>query len=80
MNQIIKWKGHEIALGDNADYCYRSHINGMQCTEPYNWVLVTGFDLNEEDTFYDVWYYVEDTSIELDAIDFSDPWDVYMRS
>lgn len=79
MNIVIEWHGHKIALGDDADFQYRSHINGMQCTEPDNWVHVTGYDMNEEETYYDIWYYVEDTSIDLDQIDYSDPWNVMMR-
>lgn len=79
MNTILKWHGHEIALGDDAEFTYRSHINGMQCTEPENWIHVTGYDVNEEETYYDVWYYVSDTSISLDEVDYEDFWDISMR-
>ena len=78
MKTIIKWKNHEIALGDDAEYTYRSHINGMQCTEPNSWVLVTGYDVNEEETYYDVWYYVPDANTSLDEIDYENYWDIKM--
>ena len=63
-----------ITLIDNdADFKYRSHVNGNQLINPNNWVAcnATGSDGNE----YTAWYYV-DTDIELDEIDYSDPNDV----
>ena len=63
-----------ITLGNDADFEYRSHINGMQATEPNNWVAckATGSDGNE----YTAWYFVADTNVELDTIDYDDPDDV----
>ena len=63
-----------VTLIDNdADFKYRSHVNGNQLINPNNWVAcrATGSDGNE----YTAWYYV-DTDIELDEIDYSDPNDV----
>lgn len=64
-----------ITLIDNdADFKYRSHVNGNQLTHPDNWVAcrATGSDGNE----YTAWYYVADTDIELDEIDYRNPDDV----
>lgn len=71
----FNYNGHKITLNDSTDYAYRSHINGMQCTEPDNWVLAKGFD--ESGNVYNVWYYVEDPdSTDLDSIDYANPEDV----
>ena len=63
-----------ITLGDEADLSYRSHINGMQTTEPNNWMAckATGSDGKS----YTAWYYVEDTNMDLDNIDCDDPDDI----
>lgn len=64
-----------ITLGNEADFVYRSHINGMQASEPDNWVAckATGSDGKE----YTAWYYVTDPDeIELDEIDYENPDDI----
>lgn len=64
-----------ITLVDNsADFKYRSHINGMQATEPNNWVACNATGSDGKD--YTAWYYVADTDIELDEIDYSEPDDI----
>ena len=63
-----------ITLGE-ADFVYRSHINGMQALSPNNWVAcdATGSDGNH----YTVWYFVkEPNETELDEIDYEEPDDI----
>lgn len=52
---------------------YRSHINGMNCLSPNNWVSGTATD--EQENEYKLWYYVED-NFEFDEIDYDDPDDI----
>ena len=52
---------------EEADFEYRSHINGMQALSPNNWVAceATGSDGNH----YTAWYFVSDTTdISLEDI------------
>ena len=63
-----------ITLGDEADLSYRSHINGMQASEPDNWVACKATGSDDKD--YTAWYYVEDTNMELDNIDYDNPDDI----
>lgn len=61
-------------LDDNTiDMEYRSHINGMNCLSPNNWVSGTATD--EEGNEYKLWYYVED-DFEFDKIDYDNPDDI----
>lgn len=76
---MITYNGKTIILGEDAEYTHRSHINGMQCTEPDNWIHVTGADAEDENDIYDIWYYVEDVNTELEDINWNDPWDVTLR-
>lgn len=78
MNTTITWRNHTISLGDDVEYVYRSYIHGMQCTEPNNWIHVTGYDVNESETYYHVWYYVSDINTELDSIDYENYTDIEM--
>ncbi len=64
-----------ITLGaGEADYTYRSHINGMQVSEPNKWVSCAGTGGDGKN--YTAWYYVEDTNMELDNIDYDNPDDI----
>lgn len=66
----INYKGIEITLNDDAYYEYCSHINGIQCINPNNYVKCTGTSNSKN---YEVWYYIENTYIELDEIDYNNP-------
>ena len=60
---------------EEADFEYRSHINGMQALSPNNWVAceATGSDGNH----YTAWYFLSDTTdISLEDIDYANPNDI----
>lgn len=59
----------EIALGNNADFEYRSNA-----IDPDNWVACPSTGNDEK--VYTVWYYVEDTNAELDTIDYEAPYHI----
>lgn len=64
-----------ITLGaGEADYTYRSHINGMQASEPDNWVACKATGSDDKD--YTAWYYVEDTNVDLGDIEYEEPDDI----
>ena len=72
-NWTLKINGRTFTMENDADYEYRSHINGMQTTEPNNWVSCKGTD--ENGTEITAWYYVEDGT-ELDSINYDEPSDI----
>lgn len=63
---------------EEADFEYRSHINGMQALRPNNWVAceATGSDGNH----YKAWYFVPDEIAnslqDLEDIDYANPDDI----
>ena len=59
----------EIALGNNADFEYRSDV-----VQPNNWVKCPSLGNNGK--CYIVWYYVEDINTELDTIDYEAPYHI----
>ena len=68
-----------IKLDSSADFEYRSHINGMRCTCPDNWVSCGAIDSNGDR--YTCWYFVSDDDIssdswELSDIDYDNPDDI----
>lgn len=64
-----------ITLIDNdADFKYRSHVDGNQLIHPNNWVACGAIGSDGKE--YTAWYYVPDSDIELDEIDYSAPNDV----
>lgn len=73
MSKIIV--GEKIYYLDEStiDLEYRSHINGMTCLSPNNWVsgVAKDYDGNE----YKLWYRVED-EFEFDEIDYNNPDDI----
>ena len=73
MNITITINGLQLTLATDADYTYRSHINGMPCTEPDKWVSCNAVDSAENN--YVCWYYNPD-GLELDAIDYYSPDDI----
>lgn len=73
----ITYEGLNLTLVDDADYRYHSHINGLQVLDPNNWVHCTAKD--ESEFTYDVWYYIEDISAELEDTDWEHPSHVELR-
>ena len=78
-NNIITVNGKKYTLSNEADFVYRSHINGMSCLEPNNWVACDCTD--ENGTEYTAWYYVteeeaQEENWDLSWIDYGDPDDI----
>lgn len=71
----LKINNRTYTMDNNADFEYRSHINGMQATEPDNWVSCKGTDENGNDIT--AWYYVENPDeTPLEEIDYYKPSDI----
>lgn len=70
--------GTTIITDGDAEFEYRSHIKGFQCTVPNNWITLHGKD--KDGNFYTAWYYVEDEIEEgydmMHYIDFENPHDI----
>lgn len=69
----LKINGITYTMDNNADFEYRSHINGMQNLAPDNYVSCKGKDENGNDIT--AWYYVSDGTA-LDEIDYDNPADI----
>lgn len=64
-----------ITIIGEADFVYRSHINGMRTTAPNNWVACKATGSDGKD--YTAWYYVTDPDeTELDEIEYENPDDI----
>ena len=72
MNNITV-NGKTYTMTGDAEITYRSHINGMQCTCPDNWVSCPLVD--EDGNEYTAWYKI-DADTELDSIDYDAPSDI----
>lgn len=72
MNTITV-NGKSYTMTGDAEITYRSHINGMQCTCPDNWVSCPLED--EDGNEYTAWYRI-DEGTELDGIDYDEPEDI----
>ena len=73
MNTITV-SGKTYTMTGEAEITYRSHINGMQCTCPNNWVALPLVDADGNE--YTAWYYMTDTNAELNSIDYDSPSDL----
>lgn len=72
-NNIITVNGKKYTLSNEADFVYRSHINGMSCLEPNNWVACDCTD--ENGVPCTAWYYAKE-EWDLSWIDYNDPDDI----
>lgn len=64
-----------VTLDGDAEYTYRSHINGMQTIKPNNWVSCNAKGNDGEN--YTAWYFVSNPNeTELDEIDYENPDDI----
>jgi hypothetical protein len=70
----VTFEGKEYRLTSAAEFEYRSHANGWQLQHPDNYVSAHAVDA--EGNKYKVWWFVPDTSVELDSIDYSNVDDV----
>lgn len=71
----LKINGRTYTMENEADYEYRSHINGMQNLAPDNYVSCKGKDENGNEVT--AWYYVENPDeTPLEEIDYDNPADI----
>lgn len=67
--------GKSYTMQNEADYEYRSHIEGMAVNSPDNWVANHGVD--EDGSEIVAWYFVENPDeTALDEIVYDEPSDI----
>lgn len=69
----ITYDGKEYTLTSQAEFEYRSHKNGFMTQYPNNYLSAMA---TLEDKEYKVWWFIEDTTVELDSIDYDNVTDV----
>lgn len=55
-------------LTSQPEFEYRSHYNGFQITHPDNYLSAMAKDI--DGNTYKIWWFVEDTNVELDSINY----------
>lgn len=71
----LKIDGKSYTMNNEADYEYRSHIEGMAANSPDNWVSNHGTD--EDGNEIVAWYFIENSDeTALDEIDYENPDDI----
>lgn len=78
----VMFEGKEYALTSQAEFEYRSHINGMTALSPNNYMSAQAIDTDENT--YTVWWFIDDEHINdedmSDATDWMNPSDVVMNN
>jgi hypothetical protein len=70
----VNFEGKEYTLTCNPDFEYRSHnAHGWQMQHPDNYLSAIAISEGKK---YKVWWFVDDTNVELDSIDYDNVADV----
>lgn len=71
----VTFENKEYVLTENPFWEYRSHnVNGWQMQYPENYLMAHAVDNKGNE--YRVWWFIEDTNVELDSIDYDNVTDV----